>query len=137
MKTLPIILASALMLPVPAIAEGRAGYSRQCFKEVYREEYVPGTVQRPGRVRSWTEQKEVPCRDGGWTVSQPRPRFMPAPEPDYQTYKDENSCVEGSILGGILGGAIGAAASRDEGMIWAIPTGVVGGALVGCQIDGG
>ena len=50
---------------------------------------------------------------------------------------DENSCVEGSLLGGILGGGIGAAASRQDGRLWAIPLGIVSGAMVGCQVDGG
>ena len=50
---------------------------------------------------------------------------------------DDNSCIEGSVIGGILGGAGGAAASRGKDMAWAIPLGVVGGALVGCQVDGG
>ena len=50
---------------------------------------------------------------------------------------DDNSCIEGSVLGGILGGGAGAAASRGDGRLWAIPLGIVGGAMVGCQIDGG
>ena len=50
---------------------------------------------------------------------------------------DNNSCIEGSILGGIAGGGLGAALSRKEGRLWAIPTGIVGGALLGCQVDGG
>jgi uncharacterized protein YcfJ len=50
---------------------------------------------------------------------------------------DDNSCIEGSILGGIAGGGLGAALSRKEGRLWAIPTGIVGGALLGCQVDGG
>ena len=50
---------------------------------------------------------------------------------------DDNSCIEGAIIGGILGGAGGAAASRGPDMAWAIPLGVVGGSLVGCQVDGG
>ena len=50
---------------------------------------------------------------------------------------DNNSCLEGSILGGILGGGAGAAASRGDGRLWAIPLGIVGGAMVGCQVDGG
>ena len=39
------------------------GYSRstQCFREEYREEYVPGTKDRPGYVRNWTEQVEIAC----------------------------------------------------------------------------
>ena len=50
---------------------------------------------------------------------------------------DDNSCAEGSLLGGILGGGIGAAASRQDGRLWAIPLGIVSGAMVGCQVDGG
>jgi len=50
---------------------------------------------------------------------------------------DDNSCIEGSILGGIAGGGAGAALSRGDGRIWAIPLGIVSGALVGCQVDGG
>jgi uncharacterized protein YcfJ len=51
--------------------------------------------------------------------------------------QDDNSCIEGSILGGIAGGGLGAALSRDAGRLWAIPLGVVGGAMAGCQVDGG
>ena len=139
MKTLPIVLASALLLPVPALAEGQAGYSRQCFKEVYREEYIPGTVERPGRVRRWTEQKEVPCRDE-YTIQPypyPNPHRSPYPLPENQTYKDENSCVEGSVIGGLLGGGLGGILSNQENWILTVPAGIVGGAMVGCQIDGG
>lgn len=50
---------------------------------------------------------------------------------------DDNSCIEGSILGGIAGGGIAAGLSKSDAMPWSIPLGVVGGALVGCQIDGG
>ena len=52
--------------------------------------------------------------------------------------EDGNSCVEGSILGGIAGAGLGAALSRGDGRLWGIPvTGIVGGALVGCQVDSG
>ena len=62
----------------------------------------------------------------------PEPQARPQPAP-----VDDNSCLEGSILGGIAGAAGGAALSRDEGMFIGIPLGIVGGALIGCQIDGG
>ena len=116
-----------------------AGYSqpggtrqRTCYKEVYREEYIPGTRERPGRVRRWTETKEVPCKGnrggrgnrGGHTHVPP-------------SQVDDNSCIEGSVLGGIAGGAAGAALSRGDGRWIGIPLGIVGGAMVGCQIDGG
>ena len=59
------------------------------------------------------------------------------PAPNVGGGVDDNSCVEGAVLGGILGGGAGAAASRGDGRWWAIPLGIVGGSMVGCQIDGG
>ena len=115
---------------MPAFArEYQSGYSNQCFKEVYREQYIPGTRTRPGRVERYTETVEVPCQ----RTTQQLPTIRPS---GVQTY-DNNSCIEGSILGGIAGGAAGAALSRDEGNFIGIPLGIVGGALIGCQIDGG
>ena len=52
-------------------------------------------------------------------------------------YIDDNSCVEGSVLGGILGGGVAAGVSKSDAYAWSIPLGVVTGALVGCQVDGG
>ena len=52
-------------------------------------------------------------------------------------HTDDNSCIEGSILCGIAGGGLGAALSRKDGRLWAIPLGIVGGAMAGCQVDGG
>ncbi len=132
-KILTLAVLGAVTLNVPVLAYSQRGYSEQCFKEVYREEYIPGTRNRPGRVRRWTENVEVPCRR-----PEPRryhePRYEPARP---QSNVDDNSCIEGSILGGLAGGAAGAALSRDEGMIIGIPLGIVGGVLIGCQLDGG
>ena len=62
MKIFPLALALLVSMPSVAFAGyGQSGFSRQCFKEVYREEYEPGTIYSPGRVRRWTEQREVPC----------------------------------------------------------------------------
>ena len=118
------------MVPaLPAQADYSRGggvQQRECFKEVYREEYIPGTKNNPGRVRRWTETKRVPCEDNhGVTGSG---EYAPM---------DDNSCVEGSILGGIAGAAAGAALSRDDGRWIGIPLGIVGGSMIGCQIDGG
>ena len=123
---LPLILLTSV--PVQA-TESQAGWSRQCFKNVYREEYVPGNATSTGYVRTWTETKEVPCRKPPATAV---PRTEPAPAP-----QDDNSCIEGSIIGGILGGAAGGALSTQNNWIWAIPGGIVGGSMLGCQIDGG
>ena len=54
------------LTPVSAVAdEYQRGYSasRTCYKSEYREEYVPGTADNPGYIKSWNETIEVPCRD--------------------------------------------------------------------------
>ena len=128
---IPLILFSFTM---PAYGRRQSqGYSSQCFREVYREQYHPGTRGRPGYVRRWTENQEVPCWNPG--ADGVRGGVVP-PQHSYNHY-DDNSCVEGSILGGIAGGVIGGAAATQENWIWSIPTGIIGGALVGCQLDGG
>ena len=143
MKLFTIALASLVALPTAAFAGyGQRGYSNQCFKEVYREEYTPGTVNSPGYIRSWTETVEIRCvgQSGGETVihNDPFPiNHQPQAQTVYRDPRDDNSCLEGAIIGGILGGAGGAAASRGPDMGWAIPLGVVGGSLIGCQVDGG
>ncbi len=113
------------------------GYSesRTCFKTEYREEYVPGTENSPGYVKSWKDTLEVPCHHN-YSIGSGNSRTYRRHVTVYEDV-DTNSCAEGSLLGGILGGGIGAAASRKEGRLWAIPLGVVSGAMLGCQIDGG
>ena len=133
-KLLTTALALTLLVPaLPSQARtSQRGYSNQCFQEVYREEYVPGTELAPGRVRRWTESKEVPC-DGSERVDtylQPAPRSSSGPV-------DDNSCVEGAIIGGLGGGALGGTLATQNNWVWSIPAGIIGGAMVGCQIDGG
>ena len=134
MKLLPILLA-ATMAPVPAMAgyqSGQPGWSQQCFRNVYREQYIPGTQHRPGYVRRWNERQEVPCYNAGSDGY-----YHPQPRTQHRPPVDDNSCIEGSILGGIAGAAGGAALSRDQGRFIGIPLGIVGGAILGCQLDGG
>ena len=50
---------------------------------------------------------------------------------------DNNSCVEGTVAGGLLGGALGGVLSKKDNWIWAIPSGMVAGSMIGCQVDGG
>ena len=140
MKLFPLLIAGLTLAPLPAVAgwqSGQGGWSRQCYRYVYRETYHPGTEKRPGYVRRWKEKTEVPCYNVGAEGSYYPQGDRGIPRPEYHDDYDDNSCIEGSILGGIAGGAAGAALSRDEGMIIGIPLGIVGGALVGCQIDGG
>lgn len=134
-----LIAASAMPADAkPGRYSSRPGYAEEekCFRKQYREEYVPGTSRNPGYVKKYHKRVKVPCE---------RPRFMPQTTPHYHYEEqhpnvgnvDNNSCIEGSILGGIAGGGLGAALSRKDGRLWAIPTGIVGGALLGCQVDGG
>ena len=130
-----VLLASLLALtPVSASAEyvdSRSGYAhtQKCYRSEYREEYITGSEDNPGYVKSWKETIEYPCNtpDVG-TRRQVIERVREV---------DDNDCTDGKIAGGILGGAAGAALSRDEGRWWAIPLGVVTGSAIGCDMDGG
>ena len=134
-----ILLASIIALtPVSVLAERpdeqQAGYSRTktCYRTEYREEYVPGTENDPGFVHSWKETIEIPCSVSDRKTTAPRRQVVE----EYREV-DDNDCTDGKIAGGILGGAAGAALSRGDGRWWAIPLGVVTGATIGCDLNGG
>ena len=143
------LLAALLLIGVtsaPALAgpatgyRSRGGYAEQekCFRKEYREEYVPGTMKNPGYVRTYKKRVRVPCE---------RPQYMPQSTPrSFPRYEDphpnmgrvdNNSCVEGTVAGGLLGGALGGVLSKKDNWIWAIPSGMVAGSMIGCQVDGG
>ena len=113
--------------------EYQRGYSHEksCFRSEYREEYVPGTEQDPGYVRSWKETIEFPCDNKQSTIIRER-RVVE----EYREV-DDNDCTDGKIAGGLIGGGVGAALSQGDGRWWAIPLGIVGGATVGCELNGG
>ena len=140
------LLALALTIPfgcTPAVAgDYQPGWSeeRTCFKTEYREEYVPGTEDSPGYVKSWKDSFEVPCEDphphvGSWRENTP-PRTYRRHVTVYEDV-DTNDCSEGTVAGGLLGGGLATAISRGKDRWWAIPLGIVGGASLGCQVDGG
>tara|TARA_R110002050_G_scaffold157264_2_gene285754 strand:- start:938 stop:1336 length:399 start_codon:yes stop_codon:yes gene_type:complete len=124
---LPLLLATA---PVMAQDYYQPGGTQQtaCYETVYREEYVPGTKDNTGYVRTFRERVAVPCEDETPIRQSYDPR---------RQNEDTNSCIEGSVIGGLLGGGIGGAISRDSGRWIAVPTGAVLGGLIGCQVDGG
>ena len=145
-----ILLASLIALtPVPSLAapttfvqdipykkneiwrEQAAGYSRTktCYRTEYREEYIPGTEQDPGYVKSWKETVEFPCNNNKATIIRER-------SVEYREV-DENDCTDGKVAGAILGGGAAAAMSRGDGRWWAIPIGAVVGSKIGCDAAGG
>jgi len=139
-KALPIGVMALILggMPTSALADyyQEGGMkSTSCFKKVYREEYIPGSgPSNPGRVKSWYERKKVPCA----------PKRAPQTERHYHSGNaksapsvDDNSCLEGTVIGGIAGGAAGGTLATKKNWIWSIPLGVIGGAMVGCQVDGG
>ena len=140
-----IALAALLALtPVSALAspiynDSQPGYSKQrsCFKTEYREEYIPGTEDNPGYVKSWKDTIEVPCDDHpnvGWERTYPRSSDRPYYRRHVTVYEDTNDCSDGKIAGGLLGGGLGAAISQGDGRWWAIPLGAVVGSHIGCDL---
>ena len=140
MKKLALLLFP-LMIQTPVFAGEIRGqrnvhYEEYCYRNV--EKYKPGFYNEYGtysRGSVIVKKERIPCGR--------RYRYTPPVENHYEGHHqsrervDDNSCVEGSILGGILGGGAGAALSRGDGRWWAIPLGIAGGAMVGCQVDGG
>ena len=127
MKIKALLLSTLLLSPLPAFAGSpvRVYNENYCYRNT--EQYIPGYYNEYGQYVGGyvkTRRKRVPC---GYR----RHRH----HEHHQT--DENSCIEGGLLGGIAGGGLGAALSRGDGRWWAIPLGIVGGSIVGCQIDGG
>ena len=145
MKKLSALLFSTLLLTPTIGVAGQTKFDpgssseRSCFKSEYREEYVPGTENNPGYVKSWKDTIEIACEDS------PNVSFddYNNPPPSYRRHVtvyedvDTNDCSEGTIAGALLGGGLAGFGSRGKDRWWAIPSGAIGGALLGCQIDGG
>ena len=129
-----LLLASLIALtPVSASADDVIQWettSKTCYRETYREEYIPGTKDDPGYVRTFSELLEVPCQDD-YADSDPIIRRETVVE------YDDNDCTDGKVAGAVLGGGLGAAISRDDGRWWAIPLGAVIGSKIGCDAAGG
>ena len=134
-------LALIGMTSTPAFAghvygQKNVHYEEKCYKNV--ERYIPGYYDdfgnwKVGRVK--TTRKRVPCFR---SYRRPKPYIHEHHHhPDIGGHVDDNSCIEGTVAGGLLGGALGGVLSKKKNWSWAIPTGMVAGSMVGCQVDGG
>ena len=128
-----LLLASLIALtPFSASADDVIQWettSKTCYRETYREEYVSGTKEDPGFIRTYNELIEVPCRDDKYAD--------PIIKRETVVEYDDNDCTDGKVAGAVLGGGLGAAISRDDGRWWAIPLGAVIGSKIGCDAAGG
>ena len=128
-----LLLASLIALtPVSASADDVIKWettSKTCYRETYREEYIPGTREDPGFIKTYNELIEVPCRNDRYAD--------PVIRRETVVEYDDNDCTDGKVAGALLGGAAGAAMSRDDGRWWAIPIGAVIGSKIGCDAAGG
>tara|TARA_Y100001968_G_scaffold8960_1_gene7636 strand:+ start:1521 stop:1901 length:381 start_codon:yes stop_codon:yes gene_type:complete len=126
MKFINLTIALLITAPYAIAGEYQPGFSssKTCIRNEYREEYVPGDQTSPGYVKTWEEQIEVPCKEGS-------PNTVRSPK------IDNNDCSDGSLIGGILGAGLATSSSRGKDRWWAIPAGAFGGAMIGCQVDGG
>ena len=128
-----LLLASLIALtPVSASANDVIQWettSKTCYRETYREEYIPGTREDPGFIKTYNELIEVPCRNDRYAD--------PIIKRETVVEYDDNDCTDGKVAGAVLGGGLGAAISRKEGRWWAIPLGAVVGSKIGCDAAGG
>ena len=125
----------ALSSCTPAVAgEYQAGYSstKTCYRSEYREEYIPGTENDPGYVKAWKETIEYPCSRTNITSTPSNTTRTRV----YEEY-DTNDCSDGTVAGALLGGGLAGFGSRGKDRWWAIPSGIIGGAMLGCAVDGG
>ena len=126
--------------------QGRYTTQRSCYKEIYREEYVPGTRASKGYVKSYTDRVKVPCNPIAkfhhhhHRPHHHKPTYIYSGKRYYQppnTYRVSRSntstsiCNSSRTTGGLIGGGLAAALSKKDAYSWAIPLGAVVGMGVG------
>ena len=104
-----------------------------CYENV--EQYIPGYYNKHGQyVGGYVKHRrnKIPCG------------YAPVRNYHAPSYHqpggnvDNNDCSGGTDpVGALLGGGLAGFGSRGKDRWWAIPAGVVGGAMLGCQVDGG
>ena len=124
------LVALLLLSSVPVQAdEYQRGYTtqRSCYKETYREEYVAGTRDSKGYVKSFLDKVEVPCTGNSWnSVSRPQYHHHRYYRPNNRQVSYRNSCSSGNATtGGLIGGGLAAALSKKDAYGWSVPLGAV------------
>ena len=65
-------LAILLFFPFPTFANNyysNISQNNKCYRNVYREKYIPGTASNPGYIRQWEERVQVNCNYSGYSNS--------------------------------------------------------------------
>ncbi len=150
MRIQPIVLTAILLSPMGALADvyqNQRGYTTQrvCYKEIYKEEYIPGTRSSKGYVKSYLDKVEVPCSSISWHPPVRKYRYyhnqvhyFPHSHRKYyrpthqkvlvsRSYQTNGgSCRSGNATtGGLIGGGLAAALSKKDAYGWSIPLGAV------------
>ena len=136
-----ILLSSSPLNAHPSHKE--YAIQRSCYKETYREEYVAGTRESQGYVKSFTDKVEVPCSPLAkvhhhhhrpiTSYNYSRSRYY-QPTTTYRVSRSNPSCSacrSSRATGGLLGGGLAAAVSKKDAWGWAIALGAVVGLGVG------
>ena len=139
MKTTLVALLLLSSIPVNAHqSQRRYTTQRSCYKEIYREEYIPGTRSSPGYVKSFTNKVEVPCSPlvkvrhhqrsiPSYNYSRTRASYY-QPTSTYRVSRansTSSACRSSRATGGVLGGGLAAAVSKKDAWGWTIPLGAV------------
>ena len=139
------LVALLLLSSVPVNAHDyHRGYTTQrtCYKEVYKEEYIAGTRESKGYVRSFTDRVEFPCHQ----MAEVHHHHLHRPNYNYsrtsyyeptttytasRTSTSNSSCNSARTTGGLLGGSLAAMLSEKDAYSWSIPLGAVVGMGIG------
>ncbi len=144
------LVALLLLSSVPVNAhESQRGYTtkRTCFKETYKEEYVAGTRESKGYVKSFLDRVAVPCSPLANKVHHHHDNhYRSTPSYNYsrthyyqpkttsrvsRSHTSFSACRSSRATGGVLGGGLAAAVSKKDAWGWSIPLGAVIGLGVG------
>ena len=88
---------------------------QNCFRNVYKEKYIPGNSHNPGYIASWEERINIPCNNN---YINKREKIKV-----HDSRTKAKKCNE--TLGGLVGGGIAASLSTVDAYGWSIPLGLV------------